>query len=353
MSLSRPTLATLIDRVQNDIEGNLPGADARLRRTPERAFALALGGASHGMHGHIAFLGDQIIPDRATDDFMKRWAAFWGVFPKTPTKAAGIVQVSGVPLSPVPLGTIWDRADGVQFISTSAGTIGVSPATALIPVEAVEPGIDGNTDAATELELSAPVAGIFGPAVVQDPGIYNGTDVETNASLLARLLLRVQTMPTGGGPGDYVYWAMTQATTTRAWEYPRGLGAGTVLVRFMTDDATADGIPSAGAVTSMQTLLESYAPIDTVVTALAPIASPMNPSISITPDTAAIRAAVEAELLDLLRRRSSPGGSILLSQIDESISRAAGEEDHTLVSPTADIVEATGYITTLGTISWV
>lgn len=352
MTLPRPTLATIIDRVQSDIEANLPGADARLRRTPERALALATAGASHGLHGHIAYLGSQIIFDTAESVFLRRWAAAFGVTPKDPAAANGTITVTGTPATSVPLGTTWERSDGVQFVSTSAVVL-PGGGSESVPVEAVDAGIDPNTDESTTVSLTSPIAGVDTDATVESPGLRNGTDAETDASLLARLLLRAQTPSAGGGPGEYVIWALEQPAVTRAWEYPQALGAGTVLVRYMTDGATADGIPSPSSVTAMQAHLEAKAPLTATVTALAPIASPMNPSIALTPDTAAVRATVEAELDDLVLRRSAPGGTVLLSQIDESISRAAGEEDHTLVSPTADVVEATGYITTLGTITWV
>ena len=58
--------------------------------------------------------------------------------------------------------------------------------------------------------------------------------------------------------------------------------------------------------------------------------------------------AVEAELADLIRRESEPGGTLLVSHIREAISTSAGETDHVLTSPTADVVEQATEIATYG-----
>ncbi|MDX9862130.1 MAG: hypothetical protein RBS99_14555, partial [Rhodospirillales bacterium] len=62
--------------------------------------------------------------------------------------------------------------------------------------------------------------------------------------------------------------------------------------------------------------------------------------------------AIEAEIRDLLRREAEPGGTILLSHIREAISIAAGEYDHALAAPAADLAHDTGEIAVFGGITW-
>jgi uncharacterized phage protein gp47/JayE len=89
------------------------------------------------------------------------------------------------------------------------------------------------------------------------------------------------------------------------------------------------------------------------VTVVAPVAVPLDLTITgLTPDTAAVRAAIEAEIIDLLRREAVPGGTILLSHLREAISIAAGEADHALTIPAANVTHATGELAVLGTITW-
>ena len=77
---------------------------------------------------------------------------------------------------------------------------------------------------------------------------------------MARLLLRIRRPPHGGARHDYVGWALDKEShglaVTRAWDYGLELGLGTVTVRFMMDDAYADGIPLAADVTTVQTYID-------------------------------------------------------------------------------------------------
>ena len=66
----------------------------------------------------------------------------------------------------------------------------------------------------------------------------------------------------------------------------------------------------------------------------------------------AVKAAVEAELTDLLRREAEPSGTILLSHIREAVSIAAGETNYTMTAPAADVTHTTAQMATMGTITW-
>ena len=138
------------------------------------------------------------------------------------------------------------------------------------------------------------------------------------------------------------------------------LGLGTVTVRFMTDDTTADGIPDGASVAAVQALIdqEDRRPVTADVTVVAPVAKPLDLVISgLTPASAEVQAAVIANLTDLLRREASPGATILLSHIREAISIAAGEHDHVLVSiagaAPADFETTSSQIATLGDVTFI
>ncbi len=93
-------------------------------------------------------------------------------------------------------------------------------------------------------------------------------------------------------------------------------------------------------------------PVCADVTVAAPIAAPLDLTITLTPSSDAVKAAVEAELRDLIARETEPGGTLLLSHIQEAISIAAGETDHVLTAPSANVTPAAGHITTFGAITW-
>jgi uncharacterized phage protein gp47/JayE len=139
----------------------------------------------------------------------------------------------------------------------------------------------------------------------------------------------------------------------RVWVAALENGPGTVVVRFMADDGAGGmAIPDAGDVAAVQAYIDTVRPVTAVVTVAAPTAVPMDFEIALTPDTAAVRAAVQAELADLLLREASPGGTILISHIREAVSIAAGETDHVLTSPAANVEHGAGEIATLGAFTW-
>ena len=103
---------------------------------------------------------------------------------------------------------------------------------------------------------------------------------------------------------------------------------------------------------AVQDYIDERRPVTAQVTVLAPVAVPLALTIALTPDTTAVRAAVTAELQDLLRRDAKPGGTILISRIREAISVSAGEQNHVLTVPSVDVTHAAGEMPTLGTITW-
>lgn len=355
MAFDRPLLSTLLNRIRLDIESRIEGADAFLRRSTEGILSTVLAGISHSLHGHIGWVARQIIPDTADLDYLKRWAGLWGIYQHDAVKAAGPVVFTGTNGTVIPISTQVQRSDGEAFITDAEVTIAAGEAAA--DVTAVVAGADGNTADGATLALSSPIAGIDSEVTAGDGagnGIVGGSDLETAAALLVRLLNRIQNPPKGGGPGDYVTWALEVAGNTRAWEYPRQFGTDTVALIFVRDDDVSI-FPDGAEVTTTKDYILTVCPVQVGPSKLyvqAPSDKPLDPNITVTPDTAAVRAAVELQLEDLLDREAEPGGTLLLSHIREAISLATGEIDHVLNDPVADVANSWGELTTLGTITW-
>lgn len=350
MPFQRPELATLISRAQADIESRLPGADARLRRTLLGVLARIHAGSVHALYGYLDWLAKQLMVDTAEVEHLERWASIWGVARKAAAQASGDVTFTGTDGVTIPAATVLARADGVEYATDADVTIAGGTATAA--VTAAEGGADGNADAASSLSLVSPIAGVNSAATVAAGGLTGGTDTEADEDLRTRVLRRIQQPPHGGADFDYVAWALEVAGVTRAWVYPAELGLGTVTVRFMMDDTYADGIPQAADVTAVQDYIDALRPVTAALTVVAPVAVALDLTIALEPNTATVQAAVQAELEDLLQREAEPGATILLSHLREAISIAAGETDHDLVSPAADVTHSTGEIPVLGTITW-
>jgi uncharacterized phage protein gp47/JayE len=349
MAFSRPDLATLINRAEADIETRLPGADARLRRSNLNVMARVHSGAAHGLYGFLEWISRQVLPDTAETEFLDRHASIWKVPRKAASPAVGNITVTGTNGAIVPADSALARSDGAQYTTDAEAVI--AGGTATIAVTAVEAGKNGNAAAASSLSFDAPIAGVNSTATVTAGALTGGADIETDDDLRARLLARIQAPPHGGAAHDYVAWALEVAGVTRAWCYPQEMGDGTVTVRFVRDD-DASLIPDAAEVQAVQDYIDALRPVTAQLTVVAPVAVPLNFTIELITDTAAIRAAIEAELRDLLMREAEPGATILISHIREAISLAAGETDHILTVPAANVTHTTGQMATFGVITW-
>lgn len=352
-SFERPTLAALIARAWTDIQSSVTGLAPWLRRTVEYGLARAVGGLAHGLHGHIAWGVEQFFPDLASDEYRKRYGQLIGIPQLEGTRSSGDVVVTGAG------GTI---TQGTQFVRLADGWLYEATATNAglndgdsITIRSLTVGVDGDLDDGEELSFVSPVSGFDSTVTVDTGGLTGGEDAEEREAHVERILDRLQTPPMGGGPGDHVVWAEEVAGVTRAWEYAGkdgvgNPGLGKVAVAFVRD-GDVDFIPSAGEVTTVQEYLDDRSPAEVIV--FAPTAVELDITITeLTPDTSAVRDAIEAEIEDMLARDAEPGGTIKLSRIREAISTATGEEDFTMTVPAADVEHEFGEIAKLGTITW-
>ena len=346
---SRPTRSDLISRDKDDLNGRMPGADSRLRRSTVNALATMHGGALDGAYGYLDYIADQVFPDSADDLHLPRIASFWGVTPKAPTAASGPAASTGTNGTPLPSGSVLQRGDGESYATTALATVAGGAIT--VNVQAVDPGSAGDCDAGGVLSLVSPVDGVASQFTVGEASVAGGFDAETMPELLARLEQRVQNPPQGGGPGDYVGWALQMPGVTRAWEYPLWMGLGTVGLAFVLDDRP-DIFPLDADVAAMQAWLESFAPVTAVPVAFAPTPLVVNFTLSVTPNTSPVQTAVEAELADFFSRQAQPGSPLPKSQYDQAISFAAGETDHTVTAPAGAITPTPGQLPTLGTVTF-
>lgn len=348
---SRPSLAELIERVRTDVLMRLSTDDA-LRRADAEVYARALAAVGHGLYGFIEWLSNQLIYDTAESEYLERWCSIWKIPRIGASAASGTVTFTKQAGATVLAGTLLQALDGVRYETTADATES-SPTSATAPIAAVTPGASGNRTSGQTLTLVSPIAGVQPGAVASL--LSGGADVETDDALRARLLRRIQNPPQGGAATDYEAWALEVAGVTRVWVYSQELSANGVTVRFVRDnDGTGAAIiPDSTEVAAVQSHLNSLRPVTAAVTVVAPVSIPLNFSISgLVPDTPTVRAAVAAELGDLLRREAKPGGTIPLSHIRAAISAASGEDDFVLVSPVANVTNTTGNMSTMGSVSW-
>jgi uncharacterized phage protein gp47/JayE len=363
-----PTLSELVDRIRDDFRGRLQITGALVRRAMADVFALVWSGAVYGLHGHIAWAVRQLFALTADREQLIIIGAMYGLSPTPAQFATGSVEVTSAAGSDVdvPAGTVFVRDDGETY-TADALVVVPGTGTASVAVTAENAGEAPNTDAGETLQFESPIGGLDSTVTIEadadGDGIAGGLEVEETEDFRDRVLLRLREPPTGGSDQDYEAWALEVAGVTRAWVYryedasgTQGV-LGTVTVRFVRDNDTPSIFPDAGEIAEVQTKLDEERPTTAEVTAKGAIELATPFTLSVTPNTAAVQAAVNAELDDLFRREGEPGngagrGTILLSQMRTAIGVAEGLTDYTLTSPAADVVPALGELATRGTMTY-
>ena len=351
MALSRPSLADLRTRAISDLQ-------AALRLTGNLgpylgALAFAVAGACHGLYGYIGNIGVQMNPATATGVFLDRWSGLWQIYRKLAAAAAGSAQLSGSAGTAVAAGVLMQSGTGVMYRSTAGGTV-TGDGTLIVPVIATTDGIDTNRLAFETLQLVSPAAGVNAGAAVAAGGITGGRNEETDAELRTRLTLRISNPPHGGNKADYELWALETPGITRAWCVPRYNGDGSVRVYVGEANPAGESLASGAQVAAARAHIDDVKPVSfSDLSVIAPTIAAQAHQIHLVPNTVDAQNAVIAELAALYTRAAAPEATVYLSRINEAISIAAGEADHTLVSPTADPQAGAGQILTLGAVTFV
>jgi uncharacterized phage protein gp47/JayE len=350
MVFRRPTQDQVIARTDAEVQSRL-GIGPLLRRSVLGVISRVMAGAAWSLFGYLDWVSRQVLPDTADGDQLQRWATIKGLSRKLAVEAIGPISLSGTDGSVVPLGTELRRADGITYATSAAAT--VAGGVAIVQTIASVAGVAGDAPAGTALTLASPLAGVLSQASVAPPGIGGGEDAETDEELRARLVQALSFPPHGGAEADYVRWTLEVPGVTRAWAFKAYLGLGTVGVTFAVDDDPAGPIPTTAQVDAVEVYLEDgRRPVTADLFVFAPVPMPVDFVVSVEPDLPDVRTDVEASLADLFARDVVPGQVLPLSQLNEAISTAAGETDHQLRSPTADVTPPRGSLPTLGTVTW-
>lgn len=330
-----------------DINASLTGVNSFLRKAVLNALATAQAGLAHLHYGYLDWIARQAVPWTATDEHLAAWGALKGVYLKDAVAASVTVQFVGTVGRSISSGISAARSDGETYTIQTSQTIDAT-GTVVVTMTDQTAGAVGNCDVGTQLTLSTTIDGVRSTGTVTGT-ITTGADVETQPAFGARALAAFRETPQGGNSQDYAAWALAVPGITRAWVSRNGLGAGTVVVRFMMDVAQAansgfpqgsdgvsqhdqgpDGLPRGVVATGDQlTLADALVdeqPVTALVYAVAPIANSLNFTIAgLSTSSSATRAAISAAVSDLLLRNGDPrAGTIYLNDIEAAINSVPG-----------------------------
>ncbi len=373
MPYSRPTLSDLRTMVAQDIQAELPGTDPLLRYSSLGILGRVLAGLVNLFYGFLDWIAKQAVPFTSTDEYLEGWAALKGVFREAATSASGTITFSGNVGAAIAAGATLTRSDNVGAVVTVGGSVGAGGTVTVTAQINADPagltGAFGNCAAGTQFTLGSAVEGIS-PVGTAATAFTGGADLELDDSLRSRMLLAYQTTPQGGASTDYVEWAREVPGVTRAWCTPNGMGAGTVVIRFMKDvaEAASGGFPQGTngvataetrdtAATGDQLAVANYIfpkqPVTALVYAVAPGANMVNFSISgLTGASAALQASIASAITGVFEQYGEPGGTIDLSYIESAIAAVAGTPGFVITSPAGNIVSPTGDLPVLGTVTY-
>ncbi|MFJ5253797.1 baseplate J/gp47 family protein [Pseudomonas sp. NPDC088414] len=344
MPFETPSLPALISRTQSDL------ASDSLRRSDAQVLARTLSGAAYGLYGYLNWMADQILPDRAEVETLERIAALRLNQPrKAAQPAEGSVRFSAAAGAVLDADVVMQSSDGRMYrVTTGITTVAGWNTTS---IEAVDAGALGNSETGLALTLVQPVRGITNAFTVADPGLSGGVAIESIESLRARVIRSYRVIPHGGSVDDYETWALEVPGVTRAWCRGSYMGPGTVGLFVMRDDDPV-AVPNPVQLQEVKDYIKPLRPVTAELYVLAPVEKPVLYSIRPVPDTSAVRTAIYVQLADLHKREAGLGDTLLISHIREAISGAAGETDHNLTVPNANVAAATNELLILGGITW-
>lgn len=312
----------------------LSSVDLELARSNGKALAFVQGVGLHGAYRYLRdFIARQAIPIYSAGEFLDGWLATYGITRKEPAAAVGLAGGTGVPGTVLASATALRDDQGRQY-KVSADVVVTAGGVVVPSLIALVPGLVSNAVAGLALSLVSPVPGIDTAFTVDASGLGGGADLETDAQAVYRLQQRLANEPMGGSPADYARWALQVAGITRAWGVRNPAGPTSAGVIIMADGNAAPGLPTAVQQRQVLDYIRDpkRGPPDELFV-IIPTAVTQNWTISISPDTAANRAAVIAAVQDLFYREAVPGGSIPHSHVKEVISAAPGEYNHQVIAP--------------------
>lgn len=369
MPFARPTLTQLRTTVAADIAASLVGSDPQLRFSNLKVMGTAQAGLAHLHYGYLDWIAKQAVPYTATGEYLEAWGALKGVYRKDAAAAGGSVILLGEVGRTILAGAKVVRGDGETYVVQASVSIGVDGTATIVVIDQAT-GAHGNCAAGTVMTLSMPVEGVQanGTAATAFTG---GVDVELDDDLRLRVLDAYQSPAEGGNADDYVKWAKEVPGVTRAWVARNGFGAGTVVVYTMFDQANSAGggfpvgsdgvatlenrsaVKATGDQLTVANAIFPKQPVTALVYSVAPIASPVNFTITgLSAANSATRAAILVAIADVMFRKGVPGGTINLSDINSAIAAVPNTAGFVITVPAANIVATAGHLPTVGAISY-
>jgi uncharacterized phage protein gp47/JayE len=269
MAITVPDRATVLAEILAHLKSLEPNLDVSQDTVPG-AMVAALVELTYGIHANVKAAWNDIFPDSAMDTTtLERHAErVLGATPRKPaTGSSGTdaLRVTGTLAgAAVVAGDSLVHTDGTRYQLTEGATVGVG--TADVSVEAISTGATTNKLTGDTMDFESPPANIETEATLVG-NLSGGFDRETDAELLARVLVRIRNPPGGGRFADWLSWALEVVGISGAYVYgPSSAdvegrrGIGTVDVAIVTAGTGSARIPSTNDQTNVEDKLDEERP---------------------------------------------------------------------------------------------
>lgn len=324
-----PTFEEIRDAVLRDTLSLDPTADVSVD-SDHYVHASRLASVAVGQYAHQSWIVRQIFPDTADSEYLERHANLRGIRRRNPTAAAGTASGSGAVAGAVISDGLQIKQGNLLFVTTESAKVGAGGEYS-VAVKAVAAGSASNIKSTAAQWMAAP-NGVASECVIAAEG---GTDAETDASLLERLLERIRRPAAGGNRYDFRNWALDVDGVTSAYVYPLRRGLGTVDIVI----TSSDSMPTEATIAACQKYIDDVRPVTAKdVLVMAPQALNINVDASVyMPGVDDVQTPVARALAEYFAELE-PGEDLVVSQLETIISNMPGVQDRLLKIPNTNQV---------------
>lgn len=345
MPFQPPSYDIIRDNILRDIRSLLPDADIG-SDSDNFIRSAAVSAAIEGLYQHQAWLYRQIFPDTADVAELLHHASNRNIRQRAAVPATAKVAITGAAGVPVIVGTVLRHMATGELMAVSNGAEIGSSGIAIVTVTASVAGASMNGLVGPAV-LTAPPLGIDARAEVSE-AFKGGTDQESPASVLARLLDLMRNPPAGGASYDYKRWALEVDGVASATVLPKRRGPNTVDVVITGQD----GAPSDEVIAACAAHIDLVRPVTAEVFVYAPLIRQVNATATIELSSgfkfSDVQAAAQAAFLQEFNTLA-PGAELKRNRISTILGNLAGVADYSVITPSANIPATE----TPGAIGWI
>ncbi len=245
------------------------------------------------------------------------------------SRAAGSVRFTGNNGVTIPVGTQIQTSGGLIYTTAESGVL--TGGILDLQVTAEDIGIKYNVPAGSLIQLPVQVVGITGVTNIEP--ITGGSDIESDQSLLQRLLIKVRMPSTSGNANDYKLWALSVGGIGDAKVFPVWDGPGTVKVIVIDTEKRPANV---NLVSSVSAVIENNRPIGAKVDVDAAQPLVIDINVTVVKDFSHTLEQIEEEVVskvsDYLKSIAFRQSYVSYAQVGNAIMQCAGIEDYSNLS---------------------